>query len=55
MTNDDIFVVYNGGRIAMRGDARDWIPLLPGYRVVGDPRNYENIRVIVDPEAALWH
>jgi hypothetical protein len=50
VTNDDIFVVYSGRRIAMRGDARDWIPLLPGYRAVDDPGNYENI-----PEAAPWH
>lgn len=55
VTGDDIFVVYSGRRIAMRGDARDRISLLPGYRVVGDPGNYENIRVIVDPEAAPWH
>jgi hypothetical protein len=39
---DDLFLVFNGERIAKRGQpntpqARTWVNLIPGYSVIDDP------------------
>jgi hypothetical protein len=44
----DCFVVFNGLRIAKRGDRR-WIALVPGYRV-SSPRDHSTITVDVLPQ-----
>jgi hypothetical protein len=44
----DIFVWFNGQRIAQRGDRR-WIALVPGYRV-HSPLDHSTISVEVLPE-----
>jgi hypothetical protein len=47
-TSTDIFVSFNAQRIAKRGDHRDWIMLVPGYRVSSTP-DYSTISVEVLP------
>jgi hypothetical protein len=44
----DIFVSFNGKRIAKRGDNYDWVMLVPGYRV-SSPRDHSTIHVEVLP------
>ncbi len=48
-TGDDIFIIFNGVRIAKRGypdtpQARTWVPLEPGWRVLDGP-NLDTIAI----------
>ena len=44
----DMFVSFNGQRIAKRGDHRNWVALVPGYRV-HSPVDHSTISVEVLP------
>ena len=55
-TGDDIFIVFNGVRIAKRGypdtpQAKTWVPLEPGWRVLDGANlnsfsiDYDGVRV----------
>jgi hypothetical protein len=53
-TGDDIFIVFDGLRIAKRGhpdtpQAKTWVPLEPGWRVLDGPNSfsidYDGVRV----------
>jgi hypothetical protein len=49
LTGVDCFVRFNGVRIAKRGNHRNWIALLPGYRVTSPP-DHSTISVEVLPD-----
>jgi hypothetical protein len=51
-TGDDIFIVFDGVRIAKRGDDKTWVPLEPGWRVLDGP-NLESF--VVEYDGVLIH
>jgi hypothetical protein len=50
-TGKEMFVKFNGERIAKRGDHRNWITLVPGYRV-SSPPDHSTISVDVVPDTS---
>jgi hypothetical protein len=47
-TGEDLFIIFDGKRIAKRGDDKTWIPLEPGYAVYS-PSDHSTITIIQKP------